>query len=372
MTPPPTPSDPQPQEPFDSIDIDIDQTDIDQTVTGENSGTIAGNVSARGDVHIGDVNIINLGSQGSGAQDMGSQVRGMLPPKLPKKANIFISYKRGIAPDEPLALDIYEALKENHRVFVDQAMSVGTPWVAQIRREIFQAHVLIVLLSEHSVQSQMVKEEIEQGMKSAGERAGFPVIWPIRVAYRSPFPYPLREYLDPLHWVFWDAEADTPRLLEEITWALAGKSLPVDTQAAKQRLLCQPPPVSLAPPEPMAQPLEAATLALPLELPEGTMAAASQFYIQRAEDMIALSTIRREGVTITIKGPRQMGKSSLLIRTMAAAREQGKEVVFLDFQLFGKAVLADDHLYLSSLLRIFDAQAGAKEPGRSVVARTGR
>jgi hypothetical protein len=41
-------------------------------------------------------------------------------------------------------------------------------------------------------------------------------------------------------------------------------------------------------------------------------------------------------VTITIKGPRQMGKSSLLSRVMEAARAQGKLVAFLDFQLFDK------------------------------------
>jgi len=44
---------------------------------------------------------------------------------------------------------------------------------------------------------------------------------------------------------------------------------------------------------------------------------------------------------LTIKGPRQMGKSSLLMRTMAAAAQAGKEVVFLDFQLFDMAALRD-------------------------------
>ncbi len=50
-------------------------------------------------------------------------------------------------------------------------------------------------------------------------------------------------------------------------------------------------------------------------------------------------------MTITIKGPRQVGKSSLLIRTMEAAVNAGKCIAFLDFQLFDKAALTDAELF---------------------------
>jgi hypothetical protein len=39
---------------------------------------------------------------------------------------IFISYKRGVSPDEPLAMALYEQLRGSHEVFFDQAMAVGT------------------------------------------------------------------------------------------------------------------------------------------------------------------------------------------------------------------------------------------------------
>jgi hypothetical protein len=54
---------------------------------------------------------------------------------------------------------------------------------------------------------------------------------------------------------------------------------------------------------------------------------------------LAFAAIQRQGVTITIKGPRQMGKSSLLMRTMRAATEGGKRTLFLDFQLLDRASL---------------------------------
>ncbi|NJN87098.1 MAG: toll-Interleukin receptor, partial [Leptolyngbyaceae cyanobacterium SL_7_1] len=73
----------------------------------------------------------------------------------------------------------------------------------------------------------------------------------------------------------------------------------------------------------------------------------SQFYVARSSDAIALSTIERSnGVTITIKDPRQMGKSSLLIRAKARAEALGKRVAYLDFQLFDRAALTEgDRFY---------------------------
>lgn len=80
---------------------------------------------------------------------------------------------------------------------------------------------------------------------------------------------------------------------------------------------------------------------IPLELPEGTMPPGSPFYIERPGDRTVLMSIRRQGETITIKGPRQVGKSSLLNRAISAARELGKRVVLLDFQQFDAATRAD-------------------------------
>jgi DNA-binding CsgD family transcriptional regulator len=81
------------------------------------------------------------------------------------------------------------------------------------------------------------------------------------------------------------------------------------------------------------------------EKPEGTMSTQSAFYIERASDALVLETIQRPGVTITIKGPRQMGKSSLLIRAREQATKAGKKVALLDFQLFDKPALTNPDLF---------------------------
>jgi len=97
----------------------------------------------------------------------------------------------------------------------------------------------------------------------------------------------------------------------------------------------EPPPSQ---PEPVPTPP-------PPELHAGNVRLGSPYYIERATDAIALDTIRQEGATITIKGPRQIGKSSLLIRVKDAAERAGKRVAYLDFQQFDHAVLQDADLF---------------------------
>ena len=80
-------------------------------------------------------------------------------------------------------------------------------------------------------------------------------------------------------------------------------------------------------------------------MPEGTMDPESRFYIKREEDRRALAAIKRQGVTITIKAPRQVGKSSLLLQIIAAATKLGKQVAFLDFQMFDKSALSNADLF---------------------------
>lgn len=247
-------------------------------------------------------------------------------------APIFISYKRDVEPDERVAKAIHAALSTDHDVFIDQTMPVGTRWMERIDAEIKRSQFMVVLLSEASVQSEMVMLELEKAQQQAAG-TGRPKILPVRLGYREPFEYPLSQYLNPINWAFWSGPEDTPRLVQELQRAIAGGELPVVGEA-KQALLHVSTPEAIPRPSALAQPVA-------LEMPEGTMDPVSKLYVERPEDAIALDTVRRQGVTITIKGPRQMGKSSLLIRTIQEARRVGKEVVFLDFQLFDRDALTD-------------------------------
>ena len=259
-------------------------------------------------------------------------------PRKTTRKRIFISYKRDAEPDEPVALQVYQALSQQHEVFIDQRMLVGMRWFECIDREIRQADFLIVFLSVRSVHSEMVEKEVSTAHNLAQVQGGCPVILPVRLAYREPFQYPLSTYLNDINWALWQGAEDTPRLIEELMQAISGGELPIRDLQLKAELLQISEPLPLPRPFASAQPMS-------LEMPEGTMESQSAFYVERPSDAIALRTIGQRGVTITIKGPRQVGKSSLLIRTMEAAVNAGKRVAFLDFQLFDKAALADAELF---------------------------
>ena len=129
-------------------------------------------------------------------------------------------------------------------------------------------------------------------------------------------------------------------MLEELNLAIEGENLTISEAQAKADLLAYSEPSPLPLPLSSAQPAQ-------LEMPSGTMDVESPFYVKRPSDDKALRTIAQtgRGVTIVIKGARQVGKSSLLIRTMNAATKAGKQFAFLDFQLFEQADLKDADLF---------------------------
>ena len=250
-----------------------------------------------------------------------------------KRSRIFISYKHNVGDDDRVAGEINAALSKHHDVFFDKLLVVGTRWVEIIESELARADFLIVLLSTDSIHSEMVLAEIEMAHQLALEQNGRPVILPVRLNYLEPFTYPLSAYLDSINWASWMCHEDTPRLIDDLQKAISGDPLvPITpSQSYVSQQLRSP---SIPMPVAAAQPIH-------LEMPEGTMSPQSAYYVERPTDNVALSAIVRPGVTITIKGPRQMGKSSLLMRMIMAAKSAGKEVVFLDFQLFEHTALRD-------------------------------
>lgn len=253
--------------------------------------------------------------------------------------HIFISYKRGTHMDEPLARAVFQALSQQHRVFIDQTILVGTDWAKEIEDQLSRSDFLVVFLSKESVQSEMVRGEIETAKRLAFERGGAPKILPVRVAFHEPLQYPLSGYLNGIQWALWERDADTPRLIAELSQAIGGTAFlpsPATTPTGTTDELHSP--TALAQPRRL-DPTK-------VDSPEGTIDPESAFYVVRNSDEVAHNAIQRKGVTITIKGPRQMGKSSLLIRTMEAAVNTGKRAVFLDYQLIENEALGDaDRFY---------------------------
>jgi hypothetical protein len=258
-----------------------------------------------------------------------------LSDRAPRTSRVFLSYKRNVESDGALADQVVGTLTSaGHLIFIDKQLRVGQDWAAEIDRQVRQSDYLIVFLTAESILSEMVRAEIEIGRDQAAKTSA-PRILPVRLRFEGPLPYPINAYLDPVQYTLWAGPADTPRLLRELLDAIGGDA-PLETGAASAPVA---PAVHLPP-------LYAAPLpAGPLPEPGGTLDVDDPWYLPRQTDATALAHIRQPGQTLTIKGPRQMGKSSLLMRTVKAGMDAGKKVALLDFQLVGEDSKADGDLF---------------------------
>lgn len=257
---------------------------------------------------------------------------------------IFISYKRNTDNDHPLAERLLVRLREHgHDAFLDQTMLVGEDWVKRIRQEVEAADFLVLLLSEHSIQSSMVVEEVRMAVEQRRLNGFQPVILPVRVRFEGRLPYDLGAWLNSINYALWRDPADDERLLAELLRAISGQGLLPSPELDGQGLAAD-------------VPLPSANPKRLLEAPEGTMSPESPFYVRRLADGVAEDEQKQAGYTLTIQAPRQMGKSSLLGRVMYRAQQAGKQVAFVDFQGFGAAELADpEKLYQQFCYLVEDA-----------------
>src|SRR6476469_6815146 len=237
-------------------------------------------------------------------------------------ARVFLSYKRHVEPDQTLAGDLVRGLEQaGCTVFTDQRLTVGQAWAQEIERQVREADYLVVFLTADSSRSEMVRGEVEMARHYAAVAAR-PRILPVRVNFDGSLPYPLNAYLDKIQYATWNRTEDTPRLTQELIAAMAGQPT-TETHVEPATAVSSP---HLPPP-----------YAAPLPVPGGALDVDDPWYLPRPEDAAALSSASQPGQTLTIKGPRQMGKSSLLMRMVKAGLDHGKRVALLDFQLVDEA-----------------------------------
>ncbi len=87
---------------------------------------------------------------------------------------------------------------------------------------------------------------------------------------------------------------------------------------------------------------------LELEYPGAAISFSSPFYVERTEEEArAYREITRPGSILRIKGPRKMGKSSLMLRIVDQADSEGYQVANIDLSQADQAIIGD----LDKLLR---------------------
>jgi transcriptional regulator with XRE-family HTH domain len=121
----------------------------------------------------------------------------------------------------------------------------------------------------------------------------------------------------------WRAVAETPQMEP------GARSVPVhdiSTSAVIDRPSVVP-TIAPTPPPPMA------VDRLPLETPEGSVPLNSSFYIERLpQETYCKIEIAKPHALIRLKAPRQMGKTSMMMRLLRQAESQGDRTVYLSLE----------------------------------------
>ena len=241
--------------------------------------------------------------------------------------HIFISYRHQ-EPDRTLAHTFADALKKaEHGVFIDTGIRWGADWVKRIREALEKTDYLLVLLSREAANSEMVVEEVMIARELAQQRNGVPIILPIRInlPFSEPLPYHLSAYLRTIQQERWNGEEDTARLTDQLLDILAEQAGWTDGEQDEASG-----GVRQEAPQPYFDPRD-------LLIPGGALEVGWSLYIMRDADEEVVSAVRRKRALVTVRGPRQTGKTSLIMRVYAAMRGSSEEesqlrTAFIDFQ----------------------------------------
>lgn len=95
--------------------------------------------------------------------------------------------------------------------------------------------------------------------------------------------------------------------------------------------------------------IEAQNCSSHIRLPGGTIRRSDQNYVRRSIDNTLDKIAESPGQTLTIRGARQVGKSSLLMGYLNECRSHGKRTIFIDFQSIPSSILPDYPSFLKFL-----------------------
>jgi hypothetical protein len=257
-------------------------------------------------------------------------------------SQVFLSY-RHVPRDEELAEGLFAYLQARGlRVFLDKQIRVGLDWVAEIDRQLRASDAFVVLLSEDSIRSDMVRQEIQTAHKL--QRDGKMTLFPVRVDFHGDLPYDLGGYLNHIQYAVWHPGESEDELFALLYRAITGgTALPVTASEDPNVISSTARSVVAGAPLPAADPR--------IVLETGTIRLDSPFYVRRREDGIVERCLEQAGSTVVIKGPRQSGKSSLLARAHALSKRAGRRSVYLDFQTFDDPQLATLGAILQTMAR---------------------
>lgn len=242
-------------------------------------------------------------------------VVGGAPPTGPR---VVLLYKRNALPDENVLSFVEERLRaEGFDVFVDRHHKIGIQWARESEERIREADAVVAIVSPRALQSEMLEYEIEMAHDQAS-RSGKPLILPVSIGLDNGVEGPVASIIGPLTHFYWGGPDDDHRLLAELTSAIR-------------------------------EPLRPRMVEVRLEPVGGAVPPESPFYVERACDPELAAALEARETILLIKGPRQVGKTSLQARGAKRARDNGWRVGVTDFQKLNTAQMASEDTFYKLL-----------------------
>lgn len=278
------------------------------------------------------------------------RLKGSIERAISQKKQVTIIY-RDQMPDAQLAEMIGQTVQSIGYSFLanlDTVSNTSHDWVGQLEAQLTSCHYFILVLSAQMAMSEMVIELLqriwEQHINNYNQK---PELFVLHLQTDSPFSlnHALRNYLALARQYSWTRPEDEQLLCQDLLQIVQTGHLPQQSANNTVQHYSQtdetsaPASASLnTPPSPVAEP----------ELPKGQVRLASAFYIERQpQDTQCYDEILKPGALIRIKAPRQMGKTSLMARTLFKAQEQGYHTIPLSFQHADREIFSS----LEQLLR---------------------
>ncbi|MCP4697581.1 MAG: TIR domain-containing protein [Gammaproteobacteria bacterium] len=273
----------------------------------------------------------------------------------------FISYPHGNPDEENLACFLQTRLiRAGHEVFIDMRTKTGRDWVTEIHKQISRCDYLLVLLSENAMNSETLPTEVRIAHLLQGQ-PGSPRILPVRLRYFGALEYELDLYLGHLPYIAWQGPSESERVLREIRDVHLHVADSMKPPAATDRLKTSE---AHKPAKKTDHPQSTPDLRA-VSMQGGLLRYDDPFYIMRPADKEIKELAPLNGKTLVIKGPRQMGKTSLLVHYLSQCQQVGKKIALVDFSIFSSEDLSDYPTFLSRLAMVLQYRLeieGPEEP----------
>lgn len=265
-----------------------------------------------------------------------------------KTTKVFISYNRDKI-SSSVAYEIRTRLKgAGFKLFMDvEDTPVGADWGQTILYEIKSCDYFVLLLSEKGNTSEMVIKEVEEAYRLKK------VILPIRINFplEIKFNPRLHTMLYRVQQISWKDEQDTSTIINKMMDVLYGRVNLFADQRLEEKKVVEFITKQESPPSPVA----------PLEIPRGAVRLDSKYYVKRKGELSFICQIESPGALLRIRGPRQIGKTSLLTRVIAHASELKYNIITIDFQEFDEEIMSSLDSLLWEFCSYFAEEWGLEE-----------